>query len=67
MSKFRFFVSWDEFSGIAQIFLKLANANHNWKIWILKIFFFWKIVESTLLARWNVDHAGMHGTHGHAI
>ena len=53
MPKFRFFVSRDEFSGIAQISLKLANANHNWKIWILKIFFFWKIVESTPLACWH--------------
>ena len=32
MSKFKFFVSRDDFSRIAQIFLKFGNVNHNWKI-----------------------------------
>ena len=44
MSKFKFFVSHDKFSRIAQIFLKFANVEHNWKIQKLKKNFC-KIVE----------------------
>ena len=40
MSKFKFFVSQVKFSGIAQIFLIFANAEHNY---FEKLF--WKIVE----------------------
>ena len=32
MSKFRFFVSRDKFSRIAQMFLKFVNVNHSQKI-----------------------------------
>ena len=52
---FKFFVSRDKCSSIAQAFLKFANVNHNWNI-----FFSWKIVEklARLLVRqiekWHV-------------
>ena len=36
MSKFEFFVLQDRFSKPAQIFLKFANVEHNWKIQKLK-------------------------------
>ena len=39
MSKFEFFVSWDKFSRIAQIFLEFWNVKHNWKIQKLKNYF----------------------------
>ena len=45
MSKFKFFVSQDKFSIIAQIFLKFANVQHNWKIqnWKIILKNSWKI------------------------
>ena len=39
MSKFKFFISRDKFSRIAQIFLKFANVKHDWKIRKLKNYF----------------------------
>ena len=61
MSKFRLFVSRDEFSKIAQVFLKFANVKHNWKIQRLKNWHaFWQAklknwhALSHLLARWHV-------------
>ena len=57
MSKFKFFVSRDNFSRIAQIFLKFGNVNHNWKIEKFKKIFSWKAVEklARLLACWHAN------------
>ena len=65
MSKSKFFALWDKVSRIAQIFLKLANDEHNWKIqklfWMIvkKLARLWQVgtpnwINGKPLARWHV-------------
>ena len=54
--KFKFFVSRDKFARIAQIFLKFANVEHNWKIQKLKNYFenIWKIATPFGRRIWKI-------------
>ena len=54
MSTFKFFLARDKFSRIDQIFLKFANINYNWKIYILKNIFFKKKWLKIWHAFWQV-------------